>query len=127
MPFTLTGARVQVGRVDSHWEAQLVPIDDGFGVQNNEPQVFDRGAAAGSLGRIGLGQCSASGQVGTGHVMVTFAPSGRVSQVLVDDATFSGTPAGRCVVAAFFGASVPPFQGGAVKVGKSFTIGSPGR
>ena len=125
VPFVLTGARIQVGRVDTHWEAQLVPIDNGFGgIQTSEPSVFDRGAAAGSLGRVGLGQCSASGQVGTGHVMVTFAPTGRVSEVVVDDPTFSGTPAGRCVIAAFFGASVPSFQGGAVKVGKSFTLGA---
>ncbi len=123
VPFTLAAARVQVARVDTRWEAQLVPVDDGSGLQSNEPQFFDRGAAAGSLGRISVGHCGASGQVGTGHVTVTFAPSGRVAQVVVDDPTFSDTPAGRCVTNAFFGASVPSFQGGAVKVGKSFTIG----
>jgi hypothetical protein len=55
---------------------------------------------------------------------VTFAPSGRVSEVVVDDPSFSGTPAGRCVTASFFGASVPAFQGSPVRVGKSFTIGA---
>ena len=124
VPFTLTGARTQVGRVDSHWETQLVPIDDVGFQQPNDSRVFDRAAAAGALGRIGIGQCAASGQVGSGHVSVTFSPSGRVSEVIVDDPTFSGTPAGRCVISAFFNASVPPFQGSAVKVGKSFTIGS---
>jgi len=54
--------------------------------------------------------------------MVTFSPTGRVSEVVVDDANFSGTPAGRCVQTAFFNAIVPSFTGGPVKVGKSFTI-----
>lgn len=124
MPFTLTGARIQVGRVDTHWEAQLVPIDDGGPQVQNDFRGFDCAAAAGALARIGVGQCSASGQVGSGHVSVTFSPSGRVSEVIVDDPTFSGTPAGRCVISAFFNASVPPFQGAPARVGKGFTIGS---
>ena len=130
VPFVITGARAQVARVDSRWEAQLVPVDDPFVATNgfpnpNEPRVFDRGAAAGSLARISVNHCSASGQVGTGHVTVTFSPSGRVTEAVVDDPSFSGTPAGRCVSAAFFGASVPSFTGAPVRVGKSFTVGSP--
>jgi len=65
--------------------------------------------------------------LGAGHVSVTFSPSGRVSEVVVDDAIFSGTPAGRCVISAFANAFVPPFSSGPVKVGKSFTIGLPPR
>ena len=126
VPFTLTGARTQVARVDSRWEAELVPVDDGsLGFRNNEPRPFDRGAAAGALARVSVAQCAASGQVGTGHVTVTFSPSGRVSSVIVDDPSFSGTPAGRCVTAAFFGASVAPFEGAQVRVGKTFNIGAP--
>lgn len=129
VPFTLTGARTQVARVDASWEAQLVPVDDdGFGgafIATPPPpdRVFDRAAAASALAGISVRHCGASGQVGTGHVIVTFAPSGRVSNVVVDDPTFAGTPAGRCATAAFFGASVRPFSGGPVNVGKSFTIG----
>jgi hypothetical protein len=119
VPFTLTGARSQVARVDSRWETQLVPVDEGT------LAPFDRSGAAGALARVSVAHCSASGQVGTGHVTVTFVPTGRVSSVVVDDPSFSGTPAGRCVTAAFFSASVPPFDGGVVRVGKSFTIGSP--
>jgi hypothetical protein len=127
VPFTLTGVRTQVARVDSRWEAELVPVDNGvgFGFRNNEPRPFDRGAAAGALARVSVAQCAASGQVGTGHVTVTFAPSGRVSSVVVDDPSFSGTPAGRCVTAAFFSASVAPFEGAQVRVGKTFDIGAP--
>jgi hypothetical protein len=122
LPFTLVGARAQVGRVDTRWEAQLVPVEGGF-VPGAE-RTFDRATAAGALERIGLGRCAASGQVGTGHATVTFAPTGRVSEVVIDDPTFAGTPAGRCVVAAFFGASVSAFQGSAARVGKTFTIGA---
>lgn len=126
IPFTLTGARAQVARVDVRWEAELVPVD---GDVTTPPPVggapFDRAAAASALARVGVQQCASSGQVGTGHVTVTFGPTGRVSEVVVDDANFSGTPAGRCVQTAFFGAVVPPFAGGPVRVGKSFTLGAP--
>jgi ferric-dicitrate binding protein FerR (iron transport regulator) len=122
VPFTLTGARTQVARVDSRWEAELVPIEGG---NFNSPPPFDRGAAAGALARISVAHCAASGQVGTGHVVVTFNSSGRVSEVIVDDPTFAGTPAGRCVTAAFFRASVPPFDATSARVGKTFTIGAP--
>lgn len=131
VPFTLSGARTQVARVDSHWEAELVPVsDDGFGPigfqGSSEPRPFDRGAAAGALARVSVAHCGASGQVGTGHVVVTFGQAGRVTDVLVDDTTFPGTPAGRCITAAFFGASVPAFSGAPVRVGKSFTLGGGG-
>jgi hypothetical protein len=53
---------------------------------------------------------------------VTFAPTGRVTDVVVDDANFAGTPAGRCARAAFFNASVQPFSGGSVRIGKTFVI-----
>jgi hypothetical protein len=128
LPFTLTGARAQIGRVEVRWDQELVPLngDEDFGsftVSRGSP--FDRGAAAAALGGLNLQACGASGQVGTGHAIVTFAPSGRVSNVVVDDANFSGTPAGRCVQTAFFRAIVPAFDGAPVRVTKSFTIGAP--
>jgi hypothetical protein len=125
IPFTLTGARAQVGRVDVRWDSELVPVD----TETFAPPppfnggAFDRGAAASALAGVNVQHCGASGQVGTGHVMVGFSPSGRVSEVIVDDANFSGTPAGRCVQTAFFNAVIPAFTGGPVKVGKSFSIG----
>jgi hypothetical protein len=125
VPFTLTGVRAQVARVDSRWEAELVPVDDGTVGIGNGLRPFDRGAAAGALARVSVARCAASGQVGTGHVTVTFSPSGRVSSAIVDDPSFSGTPAGRCVTAAFFGATVAPFDGAPVRVGKTFDIGAP--
>jgi hypothetical protein len=126
VPFTLTGPRAQVGRVDVRWDAELVPLDGTETTFVPPPtglSPFDRGAAAGALASVGLRHCNAFGQVGTGHVMVTFEPTGRVAEVVVDDGIFSGTPAGRCVQTAFFNAAVIPFAGAPVKVGKSFSLG----
>ncbi|MFO0736120.1 MAG: VIT domain-containing protein [Labilithrix sp.] len=125
VPFTLTGLRAQLGRVDVRWEQELVPLD---GTESfNSPVVtnaqFDRSAASAALSGVNLSHCASSGQVGTGHVTVTFSPSGGVQNVVVDDGSFSGTPAGRCVQTAFFNARVPAFNGAPVRVGKSFTVG----
>ncbi len=128
IPFTLSGARAQVGRVDVRWDAELVPVrgdgDLGTTFDGGGPAPFDRGAAASALDSVRVSQCGASGQVGTGHATITFSPGGGVSQVNVDDANFSGTPAGRCVQAAFFNARVSAFTGAPVNVGKPFTVGS---
>jgi hypothetical protein len=126
IPFTLTGARTQVARIDSRWEAQLVPVsDDGIGSPNPDPRLFDRAAAVRALGRISVAHCAASGQEGGGRALVTFGQTGRVTDVVIDDPSLAGTPAGRCITAALFGASVPSFDGPAARVGKSFRIGAP--
>jgi hypothetical protein len=130
-PFTMTGVRTQVGRVDLRWDQELVPLDGTESIDVGGFQTFggmapfDRAAAASSLAAVNVQRCASGGQVGTGHVMVTFAPTGRVSDVVVDDANFSGTPAGRCVQTAFFSAIVAPFSGSPVRVGKSFSVGAP--
>ena len=49
----------------------------------------------------------------------------RSMKVVVDDANFSGSPAGRCVQTAFFNAVVPAFTGVPARVGKTFSIGVP--
>ncbi len=126
IPFTLSGTRVAVGRVDLRWEQELVPLDDQGPPPGGLPP-FDRRAAASALAGISVRQCELSGQSGTGHVTVTFAPSGVVSDVVVDDGRFAGTPAERCVRTAFFSARVPPFSGGPQRVGKSFTLHERGR
>jgi hypothetical protein len=120
-PFVLSGARATVGRVEVRWEAELVPLDMET---SSSLRSFDRAAAAAALAGISVRQCSGAGQVGTGHAMVTFGPAGNVVDVVVDDANFAGTAAGRCVRAALFGARVAPFVGAPQRVGKSFTIGA---
>ncbi len=84
---------------------------------------FDRGAAAASLGGVNVQSCKKSdGPTGSGHVRVTFQPSGSVSTVDVDQPPFAGSAVGGCVAGKFRSAHVPAFSGAAVTVGKSFTI-----
>jgi hypothetical protein len=86
---------------------------------------FDRGAAAASLGGIAasVGSCKKpDGPTGSGHVTVTFAPSGSVKSAIVDSAPFQGSAVGGCIAGKFRGAHVPPFSGGDQAVGKSFSV-----
>lgn len=84
---------------------------------------FDRGAASAALGGINVQSCKkADGPTGSGHVKVTFDPSGSVSSAVVDSGPFPGTPVGGCIAGKFRGAHIPAFSGGPVSVGKSFSI-----
>ncbi len=62
------------------------------------------------------------GPTGSGHVVITVAATGEVKSVVVDAGPFPGTPVGDCIVGQFKKARVPPFAGGDVRVGKSFSI-----
>lgn len=85
--------------------------------------AFDRGAAAASLGGVNVASCKKpDGPSGSGHVTVTFAPSGSVSSAVVDGGPFPGTPVGGCIAGKYRSAHVPAFGGSPVKVGKSFSL-----
>ncbi len=79
-----------------------------------------RSALAGAAGAAS-GCKKPGGPTGRGRVTVTFAPSGRATTASVGP-PFAGTAVGSCAAAAFKSASVPPFDGGAVTVSKSFFI-----
>ncbi len=82
---------------------------------------FDRPAAARALG-VNVASCKrADGPTGSGHVKVTFQPSGYVSAVDVEG-PYSGTAVGACVAQRYRSATVPAFSGGSLSVGKSFSI-----
>jgi hypothetical protein len=82
---------------------------------------FDRVAAARALG-VSVASCRrGDAPSGAGHVKVTFQPSGNASAVEVD-APYAGTATGSCIAQRFRGASVPPFAGAPLSVGKSFVI-----
>jgi hypothetical protein len=82
---------------------------------------FDRAAAVRALA-IDVSSCKRPGApTGPGHARVTFQPSGAASAVDVD-APYAGTAAGGCVAQKYRAASIPPFSGGALGVGKSFSI-----
>jgi hypothetical protein len=59
---------------------------------------------------------------GTAEVIVTFAPSGRITSANVNGAPYGGTATGGCVAATLRGATVPPFAGNHVTVRKLVTI-----
>jgi len=53
----------------------------------------------------------ASPPAGSASVVITFAPTGRVSDVTVTTPTYAGTRAGNCIVAKLKTTRVPPFSG----------------
>ena len=59
---------------------------------------------------------------GTAEVLITFAPSGRVTSANVAGQPFGGTATGGCVASTLRGASVPPFSGAHVTVRKLVKI-----
>jgi hypothetical protein len=81
------------------------------------------GFSANPFGGVSLRSCKRpGGPTGNGHVVMTVAATGEVKSVVIDAGPFPGTPVGDCIVEQFKKARVPPFAGGDVKVGKSFSI-----
>jgi hypothetical protein len=85
--------------------------------------AFNPGAAAGALGSVNPRTCRGLGVVrGAGHVSVTFAPDGSVSNAVVDQPPFAGTPMAGCISNAYRMIRVPAFTGAPVTVGKGFMV-----
>jgi hypothetical protein len=86
---------------------------------------FNRDAARGALNSAAgaaLGCGKPDGPKGVARVSITFAPSGRVTQALVNGPPFAGTPVGGCIAATFRRATVPAFSGAPVSVTKTVQI-----
>jgi hypothetical protein len=81
---------------------------------------FDAAAARRALGSAVQRAQFCSGERATGTVVVTFAPSGSTTSVSL--ARVQGDVRKGCVLNAFRGARVTPFQGAAVTVQKSFQL-----
>lgn len=85
--------------------------------------AFGRGEAAAGLGAVDTRACKApNGPTGTGHVTVTFAPSGKVILAQVDGGPLLHRAIETCVTDAFEKVTIPPFSGQPVKVGKMFHL-----
>jgi hypothetical protein len=87
--------------------------------------AFDKGAAVAALQTAASASSSCKrpdGPMGSGKALVTFAPSGRVTNVTLSGGSFAGTPVGGCIARVFRSAKVPPFGGDAVTVSKGFSI-----
>ena len=61
------------------------------------------------------------GPSGSGKASVTIGPSGKVVGVAISG-PLAGTKTGRCVERLFRSVTVPPFEGGAVTLSKSFRV-----
>ncbi len=93
---------------------------DGGSDYARDRAPFSAGSASSALSKIDVKPC---GFHGTGHVKVTFDPSGVAKKAEVDTpANLDGTPVGSCIAKLFSAARVPPFRGGPTTVGKAFTI-----
>jgi hypothetical protein len=105
-------------------EADKAPEKKELPVPTDGPQ-FNKGAAIAALSSAASASTSCKrpgGPTGSGKVLVTFAPSGRVTSANVAGGAFGGTSVGGCVASVFRRAKVPPFGGGPVTVSKSFSI-----
>ncbi len=88
-------------------------------------QPFNMGEAKSRLAAAAAGVQACKkpdGPVGTGRVVVVFAPSGAVQSATVTGPPFEGTPTGACAGARFRGVHVPAFSGSPFSATKSFTI-----
>jgi len=86
---------------------------------------FDAQAAKSALaaGALSASSCRKGDDPrGTAIVVVTFAPSGRITSATVNGAPYGGTATGGCVAATLRSMTVPPFAGNHVTVSKRVTI-----
>jgi hypothetical protein len=87
--------------------------------------AFDRDAALAALSTASAeaANCRKEGEpTGSASVVITFAPSGRVTSALVQGPPFAGTATGGCIAAAMRKATVPAFDGPFVRVTKTVKI-----
>lgn len=86
---------------------------------------FDRGAANSALSNAAA-QASACRQegdpTGVAKVVVTFAPSGRVTSATINGPPFAGTQTGSCIAKTMRGMNLPPFQGDLMTISKTVVI-----
>lgn len=86
---------------------------------------FDRAAAGSALTESAAqaSSCRKEGDPsGVASVVVTFAPSGRVTSANVSGPPFAGTATGGCIAATLRKARVPAFEGERVTVSKTVVI-----
>jgi hypothetical protein len=85
---------------------------------------FDKAAAKNALNSAATAaaDCGQGGAGGKGKMQLTFANTGRVTNVEIVEGPFAGTAAGKCALRQFRAARVPSFSGAPVTVSKSFKI-----
>jgi hypothetical protein len=96
-----------------------------FGVNGaaDVPASLDKQAVSQALEAAPLTTCKKpGGPTGEGHVLVTVAPNGKITDALVDAPPFANTKAGKCIAKVYQKVRVPPFQGTPVVLGKKFKL-----
>ncbi len=86
---------------------------------------FDRSAAISALkgAAAQASSCRKDGDPsGTATLVITFAPSGRVTSATIQGPPFAGTPTGGCIANTMRHAQVPSFDGDRVTVTKTVVI-----
>jgi hypothetical protein len=89
------------------------------------PGPFDKEAARIALevaGARAQGCRKATDPSGTARIVVTFAPSGRVTSATVSGEPYAGSETGGCLASAFRGAIVPAYAGSPVTVSKTIVV-----
>lgn len=102
-------------------EPAAKPTEGGGGAKH----PFNRKAAAAAVDRAALRARSCRDSrdpAGSVSATVTFAPSGRVSDVSVTTPRYANTKTGRCIVTRLSEARVPDFSGAPVTVKKSLVV-----
>jgi hypothetical protein len=86
---------------------------------------FDRSAAVSALkgAAAQASSCRKDGDPsGTATLVITFAPSGRVTSATIQGPPFAGTPTGGCIANTMRHAQIPSFDGDRVTVTKTVVI-----
>lgn len=86
---------------------------------------FDRAAASAALttSAAQASSCRKDGDPsGVASVVITFAPSGRVTSANISGPPFAGTPTGGCIASTLRKAKIPAFEGERVTVSKTVVI-----
>lgn len=95
-----------------------------------EPAVVEHGPFQPDAARAALDEAAVQAAscrtgddpAGSATVIVTFAPSGRVTSATVNGKPFAGTATGGCIASAMRRAKVPPFDGEKVTVSKTINV-----
>lgn len=102
--------------------AELPPVAPPAEVQI---APFDKSAASSAL-NAALSAAASCRKEGTPNfpfnITVTFAPSGVVTNAVVNGPPFAGTPTGGCIAKSFRSARVNPFEGPAVTINKTYQL-----
>lgn len=87
------------------------------------PEGLDKKTVSEALESVRLNTCLKKGSpTGEGHVIVTLAPSGKITRAVVDTAPFANTKTGACIAKAYQRVKLPKFKGTPVTLGKKFKL-----